>query len=62
MTTTSRITLALPSIILAAFLSLQPTFAAGADALAAVKSQADLDALVASTSTLAVATMLMRAS
>jgi hypothetical protein len=50
MTTTSRVVLTLPSIILAALLSLQPTFAAGADALAAVKSQADLDALAASTS------------
>jgi len=50
MTASSRITLAVPSIVLAALLSLQPAFAIGADALAAVKSKADLDALVASIS------------
>ncbi|MDR3403521.1 MAG: G protein-coupled receptor LGR4 [Chthoniobacter sp.] len=50
MTVSSRIPLALSSLLLAAILSFQPNFAAGADALATVKSQVDLDALVASTS------------
>ncbi len=45
---TSRITLALPSILMAAILSLQPTLAHGADDLAGIKTQADLDALAAS--------------